>query len=124
MLEYLTIDLIRNMPDKDGTFGQMCFGGERICVTVENTDMLIPPGTYLFKKFKSPHNGNCWLASYVPNHTMIEIHIANYASELKGCIAVGRYFDRMNGLRCVKQSGVTMSKLYKILPDEFLLRIR
>jgi hypothetical protein len=65
----------------------------------------------------------------IPNVHMrsgICIHKANYASELRGCIAVGAYPLDMNkdGQLDVTNSSDTFNKLMKILPTVFEVVIK
>lgn len=50
----------------------------------------IEEGWYIAERYFSPAN-NCivWLLKDVPGRTMIELHVANWPHELKGCIAPG-----------------------------------
>ena len=54
------------------------------------------------KAFKYPH----YLLEGVPDRTFIKIHVANYPSELHGCIGVGSYFA--NGAIAVCKSRKAM----------------
>jgi len=62
----------------------------------------------------------------VPNRSGIMIHITNYVSQLRGCIAPGRDLVDMNGDRLpdVNYSNVVMKELAKLLPDKFKLEIK
>ena len=77
--------------DLQGTFGQLVDeNGKLICYTLERRDTLIPEGTYPFTYYDSPANKmKVLLLSGVPGFTAIEVHIANFPHELKGCTAVG-----------------------------------
>ncbi len=59
------------------------------CVTLERTDTLIPTGTYKVTMYDSPHNKTKVPLLHVPEREFIEIHVANWQSQLEGCIAVG-----------------------------------
>lgn len=72
--------------------------GVRICHAVErphfsfnNDHPCIPEGTYIAERYHSPNpnHGLVWLLQNVPGRTYIELHIANWPSELLGCIAPG-----------------------------------
>jgi len=87
----------------------------------------IPEGKYVVQKekpnshFKYTH----FSVLNVKNRSGILIHIANYVSELRGCIAVGRYFIDMNGDKQldINYSNVVIAELAKLLPDKFELEI-
>lgn len=49
----------------------------------------IPKGIYKAKKHVSPRFGNSLWIQDVPNRSEILIHLANYFSDLRGCIAIG-----------------------------------
>ena len=56
----------------------------------------------------------------------ILIHIANYVSQLRGCIAVGKDLVDINNNRLldVNYSGIVLKKLVNLLPENFTLEIR
>lgn len=88
----------------------------------------IPVGTYLCKKVPASKNIPYLHISItgVNGRSGICIHKANYARQLKGCIAVGASeldIDK-DGQLDVTASGVTFDKLMAILPDEFKLTIK
>lgn len=86
----------------------------------------VPEGNYHCIKTVSPKHGDVFLLSDVPNRSMIEIHIGNYApKDTLGCILPGMCFEDINkdGNIDVAMSTIAMQKLYKILPKEFDLII-
>lgn len=113
----------------DGCFGDIFRGTQNYCVTVENKDTLFPAGIYYARIFQSPHNGKCFLLSDEPNGTtigtrsMIEIHRANWGSELKGCIAPGKAFGHLDNKTCVLNSGETLERMFTDFPDGFMLQV-
>jgi len=62
----------------------------------------------------------------VHNRDGILIHIANYVSQLRGCIAVGKDLVDINNNRLldVNYSGIVLKQLVNLLPDKFSLEIR
>ena len=62
----------------------------------------------------------------VPNRDGILIHIANYVSQLQGCIAVGKDLVDINNdiLPDVNYSGKVLKKLVNLLPENFTLEIK
>lgn len=58
-------------------------------ISLERLDRLIPKGVYTITLYDSPKRGLVPLLCDVPDRTFIEIHPANYAHELEGCIAPG-----------------------------------
>jgi len=79
----------------NGTNGELSFGGNRICSTIELPWLLnkpslscIPEGKYELEKRYSRHFGWHLLVKDVKRRSLIFIHPANDAiHELKGCIA-------------------------------------
>jgi hypothetical protein len=120
------VKLIRVSSSEKGTFGNIIYNGKPLCVTLElpwrdNKPNIscIPMGTYEVVNFDSPSKGNVFLLKDVPNRSYIEIHVANFMSEIKGCIAVGMEFSDVG----VAESAIAMKKLKRTLPDEFILEV-
>lgn len=88
----------------------------------------IPFGTYKCKKDNTGRH-RFWKILDVEGRENIEMHIANFTSELKGCIAFGQSWAFMSNSKTnklelsVSSSGKTFEKLKEILPDEFELEI-
>ena len=81
-----------------GTFGTLYIPGGSL-VTVEcpwydnqTSVSCIPEGRYRLERDTFKEQYDNFKLMNVPNRTDIEIHIANRASELRGCIAVGTEF--------------------------------
>jgi hypothetical protein len=129
----MTVILTRLNQTPDGMFGSMSFNGQQVCVTVErpwdknkNGTSCIPAGDYRVTRFKSPHNGDCFLLHDVPDRDMIEIHSANISTQLRGCLAPGKSFatfSEFGGMQGVTSSKLTMLNLLNTLPQEFTLSI-
>lgn len=79
-----------------GTRGKLYDGQNFICETIERPkhDKDFPcfeEGYYIAKRYNSPKNKSIvWQLEDVPNRTNIQLHIANWPSELQGCIAPGK----------------------------------
>ena len=95
------ITLNRVITTDEGILGVLHNNGSPMAVTLERPwkdnkawESCIPFGMYPLtrldksKAFNYPH----YLLEGVPDRTFIKIHIANYPSELSGCIGVGSYF--------------------------------
>lgn len=123
----MIVELRRGPSTEFGTFGELFIDNEKFCVTVERPSTgdhsCIPALTYQCNRFKSPHNGDCWLLLNVPGKTMIEIHRANLSSELRGCIAPGKVLGELNGVPAVLDSKTAMAELYNKLGNSFKITI-
>lgn len=75
-----------------------------------------------WSRFNYPH---LWIKN-VPNRKGIKIHIANYYTQLAGCVAVGEEFSHINDDEYVDvtNSENTLEKLVKISPNETEIEIR
>ena len=95
------ITLNRVITTDEGVLGVLHNNGKPLAVTLERPwkdnkawESCIPFGMYPLtrldksKAFNYPH----YLLEGVPDRTFIKIHVANYPSELSGCIGVGSYF--------------------------------
>lgn len=81
-----------NAEFRASTTGVVSLDGQQVCFSLENTALIIPAGTYPVKLLmsgrfqrKTPHLLN------VPGRTEIEIHGANHATDLTGCIGVAEH---------------------------------
>lgn len=124
--------LTRTQSLPDGTFGNLADNdGNQLCLTVElpwldNHPQIscIPIGTYEVNTYFSPKHGfNVWRLANVPQRNEIEIHPANLASELLGCIGVGDTMGGIDGVTAVLNSQNTFKMLQSKLPDSFTLVI-
>ena len=116
----------------DCTLGRLTYG-EFQCFTLElpwldnqqNISCIPAAGAYQGRKHKSPSNGDCVAIDNVLNRTYIQIHSANYRSQIKGCIAVGDSIKFLNddGVPDVTNSKCTLKRLLTALPNKFLIEI-
>jgi hypothetical protein len=77
----------------------------------------IPSGKYEMKfEYSSRFLQKLWELKNVMGGSEIKIHTANYAFELKVCIAVGEYHTILNGegITDVSASMTTLEKLHKV----------
>lgn len=86
----------------------------------------IPEGSYRVIKHNSPKFKQSFWLQDVPDRSEILIHIANFTSDLRGCIAPGERHVDMNrdGVLDVTSSRLTLEKMYKLLPNEFQINIK
>lgn len=112
----LELTLRRLEETQDGTFGEFLDeDGKHICYSVERRSTgdhpCIPKDKYQVVFYNSPTKGPVYLLKDVPNRNMIEIHSANLASELLGCIAPGIAFGDFNGVKGVTSSRTALGEL-------------
>lgn len=130
-----TLVLNRDTTSEHGTFGRLIRAGLQIAATCElpwnnNTRRIscIPKGIYLCTLTKSPSKNKqvdymVYKINEVPGRDDILIHIANWPSELLGCIGVGRNITELNGKPAVDHSTDTMKALLNSLPRIFNLQV-
>lgn len=103
--------LPRTEISEDGTFGRILTDSGFTCFTVENTNLRIPPGVYICVWAPSPAHGHCYHLQDVPGRSFIEIHAANWADELLGCISPGTSMGPIDGKRGVRSSQSALKAL-------------
>ena len=72
----------------------------------------IPIGTYQTGWRKSPKFGQTWQIEDVTDRTYILIHVANYPSDVHGCIGLGTYL--MGDRIAVSQSRKAVTRFEKL----------
>lgn len=89
--------LVRDKHTKYGTFGRLMTPNGIQLFTIERNwlnngarNSCIPSGVYTVSWQPSPRFGWAYRLHEVPKRAGILIHPANYASELAGCIALGK----------------------------------
>jgi Family of unknown function (DUF5675) len=93
--------------DASGTEGMLDIDGIFQCYTMENTEDLIPEGIYDLAWYPSGEFRQDVPQVIVPGRTNIEIHPANWPTQLEGCTAVGeRRFKDM-----IEQSDLAFAAL-------------
>lgn len=115
----------------DCTLGVLYRNNEAICCTLElpwlnnqQQKSCIPKGSYEVTRYFSPSKkSEVFLLHDVPFRTMVQIHSGNTINDIKGCIAVGRVYGSIKGMRAVLHSRNTMKKLLTELPEPFILDI-
>lgn len=126
------VDLIilRYSKLENATLGVAIVNGKRVADTLElpwkeNKDEIscIPCGIYNYevgKQNKPPHS-KCIKIHDVPSRDAIQIHAANYVSQLRGCIAVGIL---MGSSIMVGNSVITLEKLLQTIPSKGFIQIK
>ena len=91
----MKLTLERYIHGENATIGRLLTElGVMVCYALELPKIGLPcrivEGIYQVAQYESPANKcRVWLLSGVPGRSFIEIHPANYPSELRGCIAPG-----------------------------------
>ena len=85
----------------------------------------IPTGDYEVSKRWSEKYGSHFIVLNVPNRSYILWHYGNFHKNTLGCLLMGKSFMDINGdgYRDVTSSKYTMTELYKILPERFVMSI-
>ena len=106
--------------------------GEKIALTLElpwrNNAIgksCIPAGNYEVKRWHSSVLGTCYAFddSETFPRTAIRIHVANWARDLRGCIALGKTTAMLEGLPAVTSSRETLNKVLGDYPKGFCLHV-
>ena len=87
----------------------------------------VPAGSYLAVWTKtSKHPGGVYMLQDVHGRSAVEIHVANKASQLLGCIAVGQQFGALGGEDAVYSSVDAYNAFLALHPqrESFTLTIR
>lgn len=116
-----------------GTFGHLYVAGEQFA-TVElpwrgnlRNVSCIPVGTYLIRLGEHVQQDGtrypCYELQDVPDRSNIEIHIANYATDLLGCIGIGSRFSILNGVPAVASSSAAHARWLEIMNDDVEARL-
>ena len=80
----------------------------------------IPEGKYWINHRSSSKYGDHLIVENVPGRSCILIHVANYVSDIEGCIGVGKSYADINGdgLLDITSSRSTLKELISLVPKE------
>lgn len=126
--------LIRLKEDEKQTLGRL-FIFDGLSVIFESTTLelanndnrrnisCIPTGSYNVKSRYSSKYNDHFIIEDVPDRDFILIHPANFHTDLRGCIGIGKEFADINddNRQDITQSRATMKKLLQIAPEGFNL---
>jgi hypothetical protein len=128
------MDLIvqRSQPSASGLAwpGELLIDDQHFCWTVERGPKVpdyppIPLGSYEGVLSVSPHLGYLCPLLAVPNRTGIRMHVANYWSQLEGCVALGLLTGvGLDGEPAVFSSRAALDKLLAVLSGTFVVSFR
>jgi len=103
--------LKRIASNSDGVFGVLIHENRPFALTLErpwldNVKSLscIPAGQYRCERVDSPHFGNTFEVTNVPDRTHILFHKGNIEDDTHGCILVGEQFEPLNGKDAILSS--------------------
>jgi hypothetical protein len=119
IMSELTFDLVRSERIGNTVISFIKVGDDIVCKAIENALKLIKVGKYRLSIYMSPHNKLVFLLHNVVGHAGIEIHVANYYYQLKGCIAPCEYTSGAMGCN----SRNSLDKLFKIAMHHDVLYI-
>lgn len=104
-----------------GTLGLIDLGGKRF-YTVERPWLdnkpyvsCIPTGAYMMQRRQSPRFGETWHVTGVEDRTHILIHVANFPSDIQGCIGLGT--SLMNDRIAVSNSRAAIADFDELTKD-------
>jgi hypothetical protein len=97
-----------------------CYTIERPWLNNKPRKSCIPKGTYRciphgWEPNTKVKKKRTWEITNVPDRSAILIHIANTASQLEGCVAVGQIRGRLNGKHAVLESAKAINRLREII---------
>lgn len=118
-------------------FENTSIGGSRLifeCKTLElewknnmNNISCVPSGFYNLKfEHSNKFNRKLWELKGVPNRSEAKIHVANYYTQIEGCIAVGDMHININsdGHPDVRNSRNTLARLHEKMKGQTTSTIR
>jgi hypothetical protein len=125
------LELTRILSQEDGTFGVLrgpgllLFTAELPWADNAPERSRIPPGSYTLEPHHTERFPACWAlvgvgVAHFPapgvTRSAVLIHAANLPTELRGCIAPGRYLGQLDGRLAVLRSRDAMADLRVALP--------
>ena len=132
----MILRLVRNPSTPYGTFGTLTgfdfdYNSMELPWVDTNGDGLgdpqkscITPGEYECVWHTSPKYGPCYEVTGVVGRSHILIHPANWASQLLGCIALGKGRGVLNGKPAITQSRDAIKEFHAHMKEQpFVLRI-
>lgn len=128
----MKIVLVRLAQTEQATMGHLeTAEHELLCCTLElpwrdnhHDTSCVPAGTYQCKRDLHKGKYEVWELQDVPNNrTDVQVHVANKASQVLGCIAVGESFGRMDGEPAVRDSQPAFDRLMKRTKDAITLEL-
>lgn len=121
------LNLVRDTFQDNLTFGKFYFNDEFLGDSLElpwkdNAENIscIPEGIYQIRYSEKHRIGELYFYEIldVPNRTYIYIHVANFTSQILGCIAAG-----IRDNNCVLESKKTLANMFQIVGKENTLTI-
>ena len=108
----MLLSVTRTNKTKDGIFGTLAIDTSPFkCVTLENLSLSIPAGSYPVRWMWSQHFLQIMPEIVVTGREAIELHWANYPSQLEGCIALGTEAEL--SANCINESKIAWVKFIR-----------
>lgn len=119
----MLITVTRTNKSADGIFGTLAIDTSTYkCVTEENLQLAILPGTYTVLFMWSDHFQQIMPHMIVPGRDAIEVHWANWPKQLLGCIALGTTEDFEDDM--ITESKIAWIGFVKAITDQPAITIR
>ena len=119
----MLITVTRTNKTGDGVFGNLQIDTDPFkCVTMERLTTLTAVGTYDLFFMWSEHFQQIMPHVIVPGRTAIEIHWANYPSQLDGCTALGTQTDLQTD--SIEESKDAWVKFVQAISDQPAIKIK
>jgi len=131
----MKIIILKRISHTEGaTFGNLIYNMIPFCVTLElpwrdnqRNISCVPEGIYTAnRRFSPKRKRDVYELVGVPGRDLIQIHIGNKPSDIRGCILVGEKFEPVSStIYSVWESAIAFKNLEKVLDGDksFLLDI-
>jgi len=119
----MLITVTRTNKTADGVFGNLHIDNDPFkCVTLERLAMIIPVGVYDLLFMWSVHFQQIMPHVIVPGRTAIEVHWANYPTQLDGCTALGTQLDLQDDM--IEESKDAWVGFVQAITDQPAIKIK
>jgi hypothetical protein len=119
----MLVTVTRTHKTSDGSFGNLQIDTDPFkCVTLEKSSTLIPVGVYDLLFMWSNHFQQIMPHVIVPGRTAIEIHWANYPTQLDGCTALGTQTDLQSDM--IEESKDAWIGFVQAITDQPAIKIK
>ena len=119
--------VVENLPSKASRLIFECKTLELDWNNNEKNISATPTGYYNLRyEYSGRFKRKLWELKGVPNRSECKIHVANFSSQLQGCIGVGDMFTHLNGDSHLdlRNSSNTLNRLHEIMKNQTESTIR